>query len=615
MRTDATSRQSTSVHPAPFRAATALLAFSLALAVLPALLPAARAADPGPPPAEAADFEISPDYPQTMAYLRKVAAACPHIELGTFGYTTEGRPLPVVFVRDHASQETSWDDGSGKPTILINAGIHSGEICGKDAILMLLRDIARGREPDIVAQLRLILVPIFNLDGHERESLYNRFTQNGPQNGYGTRRNALRLDLNRDFLKLETPECEALVRLFSQFQPHVFIDLHTNDGFDHQYDMLYHVGVDPTLPGRRGFVVAEMMIPAIAEQIRADGFRGHPIGYPLDKFDITAGLATYGITPYLATGYFESRLALSILTEAHPYVPYARRVGATLALLRGTLRFTAIHRIEVAETVERARRDAERWARDPGVHEIALGVRADRSRSRSVRWLGKPLDRITSTITGRDFPRYRDEAIEVTIPYHDQLIASETQSLPRGYLILQPWRNVIENLRRHTLTVAALTEPFVADVESYRFSAHTFSSRSYQGHHLLKDWEGEFTRESREFPPGTYWIALDQPAGINAFRLLEPNAKGALLQWNYFDTIFERGIILEDWSLEENALRLLGDPQIRAEYEAALTDSAFAADPDARLEFFFRKTPYVEEGQNLYPVFRVMGEAPPKLGP
>ncbi|MBD3236279.1 MAG: hypothetical protein GF330_06235 [Candidatus Eisenbacteria bacterium] len=575
----------------------------------------ARAADPGPTPAEAADFAISPDYPQTMAYLRAVADASPHIELGTFGYTTEGRPLPVVFVRDHAGADAGWDDGSGKPTILVNAGIHSGEICGKDALLMLLRDIARGHEPDIVAHLRLILVPIFNLDGHERRSLYNRFTQDGPGNGFGTRRNALRLDLNRDFLKLETPECQALVRLFSQFQPEIFVDLHTNDGFDHQYDLLYGIGVDPTLPEGRDALVDEMLVPSIQRQFSADGFRGHPIGYPVDAFDITAGLANYDITSYLATGYFESRQAISVLSEAHPYVPYARRVGSTLTLLRGILRWAAVHRIELSETVARARREVLRWSREPGTRAVALGVTADRERSEAIRWLGKPCARITSTITGRDFPRFRDEAIELTIPYHRELKAVGTQTLPRGYLILRPWGHVVENLRRHTIKVETLTEAFAADVEAFRYSAHEFSARSYQGHHLLSDWEGAYTREYREFPAGTYWVSLDQPAGLSAFHLLEPEAGGALVQWNYFDTIFERGIILEDWALEENALRLLEDPQIRAAYEAALADSAFAADPDARLEFFFRQTPYVEEGHNLYPVFRVLGEAPAKLGP
>lgn len=547
---------------------------------------------------------------ETAAYLRRVAESSPHIRVESFGHSTEGRPLTAVFVHEVDDEASGWDDRGSKPIILINAGIHSGEICGNDALQLLLREIARGNEPEIAKHLRLILIPIFNVDGHVRNSPYNRFAQNGPADGFGARRNALRLDLNRDFAKLETPECRALVRLGAQYQPHIFVDLHTNDGFDYQYELLFGIGVDPTLPGNRGALVSGGLTPFIVSSMGADGFLSHPIGWPLDELDLTQGIATYGISNRLGTGAFEGRQSISVLSEAHPYITYERRVKATLSLLHAILDYAVNSRTELVETVESARAAAVEWAREPGVHEIALGCSEDRSSSSEIDWLGRPFDVVTSPVTGRRYARYRQEKMLYRIPFYDSLVPDRTASMPRGYLIEPAWGHVVETLHRHGIEAETLRAPFRSEVDVYRVKTVRFDEKPYQGHHLVAEIEFDRSMESRDFSPGAYWIPLDQPGGITAMHLLEAESPDALLRWNAFDTIFERGIILEDWALEENALRLLADPGIRVEYEAALEDSGFANDPDARLEFFFQKTPYVEDGQNLYPVYRILGEAP-----
>jgi hypothetical protein len=545
-----------------------------------------------------------------MAYLGRVVEASPHIRMESFGQSTEGRPLMAVHVHDAGGAATGWGRSESKPVLLINAGIHSGEICGNDALQLLLREIARGDRPDFVKHLHLILVPIFNVDGHARNSPFNRFTQNGPANGFGTRRNALRLDLNRDFAKLETPECQALVGLGSQYHPHIFVDLHTNDGFDYQYEILFGIGVDPTLPGKRGLLVREGLSPYIASSMKADGFLSHPIGWPLDELDLSQGIATYGIGQRFGTGAFEGRQAISILSEAHPYIPYERRVKATLSLLHAILDYAVQNRSELVETVETARATAIQWAREPGVHEIALGCYADRSSSREIEWLGKPFDVVTSSITGRRYALYQQEKKLYRLPFFDRLLPRRTATMPRGYLIEPAWGHVVETLQKHGIEVHTLVEPFRSHLEVHRVKRVDRNERPYQGHHIITEIEFDASTEHRSFPRGTYWVPVDQPGGITAMRLLEAESPDALLRWNAFDTIFERGIILERWALEESAKRLMTDPGIRAEYEAALEDSSFASDPDARLEFFFQKTPYVEDGHNLYPVYRILGDAP-----
>jgi hypothetical protein len=601
------------MHPIALRVARIL--FALAPCLLTAPFPPLSVAQGSTPdadltPTELAAFEDSPTYAETMAYLHELAADCPHIKVSSFGFSTEGLPLPVVFVWDRSGPHRGWDDGSHKPVVLVTAGIHSGEICGKDALLMLLRDIARGRETDILHHLRLVFVPIFNVDGHERHSLYNRFTQNGPASGYGTRRNALGLDLNRDYAKLESPECQALVRLAAQFQPHIYIDLHTDDGMGHQYDMLFSPSVNPTFPGVRGPLVRDKLIPYVVRAMDEGGFRCRRIGWPVNSLDPTEGIAAYGISTRIGTGYFETRQCISILTEAYPYAPYERRVRATDAFVRAVLGFAVSHRISVYNAVERARAEAVQWGRAPGVHEIGLGCRADRTRGREIRWRGKVYEIIPSEVTGGNYALYSDENVTYKLPYYDVMVPRVTVTMPRGYLMAAACAHVARKLQHHMIDVERLTEKLEIEVEVFRIPDVEFGERPYQGHHLLSNIEGTWTTEVRAFPPGTYWIPADQVAGLTAMHLLEPESPDALLVWNAFDTIFERGIVLERWALEENARRLLEDPLIRAEYEAALTDSAFAASPWSRLEFFFQKTPYVEDRENLYPVFRVLGETP-----
>jgi hypothetical protein len=593
------------------RALAALCAALIALtAPGRAATPAPVAGDPGPTPAEVAGFESTPTAAETQAYLKAVAAVCRHVELGSFGYTAEGRPLPLVFVRDAADRDESAPD-STKPVVLIIAGIHSGEIEGKDAILLLLRDIARGLEPEIVNNLRLVIVPIFNLDGHEKRALHHRFAQWGPNGGMGTRRNAQWLDLNRDFGKLESPECAALARLGAQFQPQIFVDLHTNDGYEHQYDVLFGGGVDPTLPGARG-PLARRLIDATIEAMKADGYLGHEFGYPVDEQDLTRGIAVYGIPGNLAHGYFQMRGAISILDETHPYLPYERRVHATDSMLRGILHFAAEHRIEVTGTIAAARAETIRWAREPGRHALALGCSPDTTRPHPIRWLGKAYEVVTSDLTGRRFTRYRNEPVTYEIPFYPELKPDRTTTLPRGYLIPPPWTGVAATLRRHSITVETLARPYQGEVEAFRGRSPEFTAAPYQGHHPLRSVEWAESTETRVFPAGSYWVRCDQPGGIIAFHLLEPRSPEALVDWNAFDQIFEQGIITEDWSLEENARRMLADPRVRAAYEAALADSAtgLARDPDARLDWFFRRTPYVDEEQGLYPIFRVLDGGP-----
>jgi len=572
------------------------------------------ASDPGPTPAERTGFACGATYEETYAYLRAAAAACRHIHVAACGYTTEGRPIPVAFVWKSGGPGGAWEDGAEKPVVLITGAIHSGESCGTDALLLLLRDIARGLEPDITAHLRLVLVPIFNADGHVRRSPYNRYTQVGPECGFGRRRNALNLDLNRDFAKLETPECQAVVLLASQFRPHIYMDLHTDDGIGHQYDLLYQASVNPTFPGDRARFVEQRLAPHLARAMEQAQFRCRPIVSPRDRQDPSRGFVGYGLQTRLSTGYFETRQAISILTEAYPYITYERRVRATDAFVRATLACAVTNRSELRDVVEQARAEAERWALEPGRHPIGLGCKADTAGVVTGEWLGKKFTLRTSPITGQQYALYSAEDTTYTVPFRERLKPRVSVPMPRGYLLGPEWGHVARKLKDHCIGVTQLSAPFETEVEAYHIESATFAAQPYQGHHPIEELQGHWTTERRTFAPGSWWVPLDQPGGLTAMHLLEPESSDALLVWNAFDTIFETGIVLEQWALEERLTHMLAVPEFRARYEAALADSALARNPRQRLLQMLQWTPHAQEDYLLYPAFRSSRVPPAQRG-
>ena len=254
----ATSNSGTTTHgrpaanPAPRRSRrTRGLAHGLAAAA--ALL---AACTPPPPPdtfltrAERTDYRETSSYLDVVAFLEHAAAASPLVHYTTYGYTTEGRALPLAVVGDIEDPSPASVRATGKTVVYLQGNIHAGEVCGKEALQMLLRDLLAGRHGEWRESMVLLIAPIYNADGNERVTLTNRGRQHGPIGGMGQRPNAQGYDLNRDHMKIESPEARSVARLFSQYDPHVAVDLHTTNGTQHAYHLTYSPPLHPNTPPR-----------------------------------------------------------------------------------------------------------------------------------------------------------------------------------------------------------------------------------------------------------------------------------------------------------------------------------------------------------------------------
>jgi hypothetical protein len=600
-----------------WRAAAGILALTVWPILGTGAAGTALAAAPGAPPAagevprewltpaEAAGFEATPDYAETMAFLHRLAGRLPEMRLATFGHSASGRALPLVIVSRDGAFTATAARRLGKPVVLIQNGIHPGEIDGKDACLMILRDLALGRRRELLDAATLLIVPIYNVDGHERISPFNRPNQDGPHRGMGFRTTTAGLDLNRDYVKVASPEAQALVGLINEWRPQMFVDNHVTDGVDHDWVLTWSWTEAPQLAAPVDAWMRRHMPAALAATERA-GHRTGPYVDLKDGTDPAKGFSSWVGQPRFSSGYFPLRNRPAVLVETLSYKPYDQRVLATrdflLALLAEVGRdgpglLSAVAAAEEA-TVAAGRPQAPpsemalNFDESPDADPIRLPLYATR--------------RETSRVTGRPLLRYqRGEVREVEVPWFHRSRVTRSVPRPRGYLVPPGWPQIEARLRAQGLRVERLTAPAELEVETMRLGAPHFAEASYQG---LTRVSAEVTRtaEHRRFPTGTLWIPADQPDFAVAAQLLEPDAQDSLLAWGLLSTVFEHKEAISPWVLEDRAAELLRDPAVAAEWQRAIADPKLAADPQARYLWWFRHTPYWDETVGLMPCFRVL---------
>ena len=308
--------------------------------------------DPWITPSEQTGLTETPSYDETIAYLKRLDAASRLISVQEFGHTAQGRALYVAIAAKGRNSSPEAIRKNGRPTLLVQAGIHSGEIDGKDAGLMLLRDIALRGKASLLDRANFLFVPVFNADGHERSSEWNRPNQRGPVR-QGWRTTAQNLNLNRDYMKADTPEMQAMLTLFNRWSPALYLDLHVTDGMDYQYDITFgyngDTGVFAWSP-RIGAWLNETYRPAAESALKAAGHIPGPVvdgnGKVPDK-----GISLATMMPRYSNGYGDLRHLPGVLVENHSLKPYRQRVLGTYVLLESSLQTLGAHAKELKDAI------------------------------------------------------------------------------------------------------------------------------------------------------------------------------------------------------------------------------------------------------------------------
>ena len=544
--------------------------------------------DPWITPAERSSFVTTPRYEEVRAYLERLDAASPLLTLEVFGRSAEGRDLMLV----RASK-----GGAPKPVVLIQAGIHSGEIDGKDAGLMLLRDIALRGKDRLLDRVDLVFVPVLNVDGHERRSVWNFPALRGPAEK-GTARNARGINLNRDYGKLDAPETRAMVALLRRLDPILYVDCHVSDGFDMGYDVTYtyagwgryarHRATADWLESRFG--------PAAEAALKAAGH--HPAIYPspIDVREPTRGIRYAPEGPRYSTGYGDFIGVPTVLNENHMLKPYRQRVLGTYVLLEAALKIAAqdADRIAAAKATDRASRPVElltRWT--PAEKPIGWVDRFE----------GVAFETYRSPATGRLEQRWLGRPVAWRMPIIGQTPTARVR-LPRAWWVPPAHVEVIDRLRLHGIRFEVMAAPRTLALDRVHLRDAKLLAASDGRIPLDASFDHRTTEET--MPAGAVRVPSDQPLGLLAAALLEPESQDSFLAWGFFPEMLAAAPGAEDFVSAPLGEALLGrDPDLRARFEAKLAaDRAFAADGDARLAWLMDHAPDRDALHLTYPIRR-----------
>jgi len=586
---------------------------ALALATAPATAPAEPAAASWQTPAEASDYTRTPRLDETLAWFERLARHSPLVHIDSFGTSPQGQTLPLVLVATGGEFDAARARASGKEIVLIQAAIHAGENEGKDALMALVRDIAvHGLHHDLLEHVVLVLLPVFNVDGHERFSPYGRINQNGPEE-MGWRVTANNLNLNRDFAKADAPEMRAWLRLWNAWRPDLLVDMHNTNGADYQYALTW------------AFERAGNLHPAVAAW-QEDRFNGRIApamadqGWPLftyvmmtDRNDLRAGLLEWASSPRYSTGFAAVENRAGLLLETHMLKDFRTRTRVNEALLLELLRALAHEPGSLRDAVRRADADTiARAARSDAALDVAFATTDD---TREVEFLGYEYTTRESDLSGGTWVTYdQDRPRTFRIPMRDQFEVTTRIALPAAYLVPAEWSSVIDRLQWHGIEFERIDAEREIEAGVYRFRDVAFSPRPVEGRQVVSGFETTLATERSRVPAGSALVRLDQHKANTAVHLLEPEAPDSLLYWGLFNAIFEDKEYAEPRVMEAMAREMLAaDPALRAAFEQRREDPDFAGDPRAILRFFYQRTPWFDDALNRYPVLRLDAAALERL--
>lgn len=581
----------------------ALVPLALAIALSP--LATVAADSPLTTVSERSGFQKTGRYDEVIALCDAFAQRYPDaVHCIDFGTTPEGRPMKALVATRSGAFTPEQARAKGIPVLLVQGGIHAGEIDGKDAGFLALREALDDEAAKGVLDKQVLLfVPVFNVDGHERFGRWNRPNQRGPEE-MGWRTTAQGYNLNRDYVKADAPEMQAMLALVNAWDPIVYVDLHVTDGAKFRQDVSYQV--EPVHAGdaqlrKQGLALRG----AIVDAVTAEG--AHPLTfYPsfVEDDNPASGFVDGVATPRFSHGYFQLRNRFGILVETHSWKEYPVRVKITHDTIIALLEQTAKHGRDWLGVAHAADARAEKLGGKP----VPLDYTTT-DHVRTVDFLGYAYKRTPSDISGALMTHYDEDTPQLwKLPLRDEIVPGRSIVAPRGgYLVPAAdaaW--VGEKLKQHGIEFRRLDTAMPrAKIEAFRADKTTFAAQSVEGHQRL-DLEGQWKPETRGIAAGALFVPIAQPKARLVTALLEPQAPDALAAWGEFNNAFERKEYMEAYVAEDVAREMLEkDPQLKAKFEQRLRDDPeFAKNPRARLDFFYRLHPSWDERYDLYPVVR-----------
>ncbi|MGB0523082.1 MAG: M14 family metallopeptidase [Flammeovirgaceae bacterium] len=540
-------------------------------------------------------------YASGIAFWKKLDEAFPQLKLLEYGTTDAGLPLHLAVLSSDEDFDPSSLQKEKKLIYMINNAIHPGEPDGVDATIMLYRDLLFADNLEArLGEVVLIAIPFYNIGGALNRNTTSRANQNGPP-AYGFRGNAQNLDLNRDFIKMDSKNAQSFAEIFQEWNPDLFVDTHVSNGADYQYVLTYLTTQEHKLGPKLGNYMRSKMIPNLKKQMMEKGQEMTPYVNVWGSVP-DSGYVQFIDHPRYSTGYASLFHTLSFMTETHMLKSFAERTKATYAFLESLLKFGQ----ENSEEIKKLRKEVIQESLFQKKFPILWEV--NRAKPEQIEFKGYEASYLPSEVTtGQRLFYDRSKPFTKTIPLYNTYESKLTIKLPRAYIIPQAWHRVIKRLKKNAVAMERLKKDTTLEVGTYRIVDYKSRQAPYEGHYLHSNVQVEKESKRINFRKGDYLIHTNQRANRFLVNVLEPQAVDSYFNWNFFDIILQRKEGYSAYVFEDKAKELLAkNPQLKKAFDdKMLNEPDFAKSPGWQLFFIYSKSELAEAAYMRYPVYRV----------
>uniref|UniRef100_UPI0032177802 M14 family zinc carboxypeptidase n=1 Tax=uncultured Draconibacterium sp. TaxID=1573823 RepID=UPI0032177802 len=545
----------------------------------------------------------TPTYYEVIEMYKHLDAAYENAMLVENGLTDSGKPLHTFIINNEKEFNPEKIKAHGKSVLLINNGIHAGEPCGIDASLEFAYNILRNKNglSEILNNTVIVIIPAYSIGGLLNRSAFNRSGQTTPYET-GFRGNAGNYDLNRDFLKCDSENAKNFNRLFTQWDPDVFLDTHTTNGSEHQYHVTLIAPQPDMFPPVQEKFIREKLLPELFNNMKKGEYELIPYVswmYP----DPKRGIKMTQETGRYSSGYASLFNTYGMMTENHVYKNYSDRVKSCYQFIEVLARFTSDHSGEIIESRKEGIRESMSAPMFP------INFELDTTEFTKIEFKGYEVDeKQISPVSG--LPRFGyDKTLPytTTIKYFDVYKPTEEIKIPEYYVLPQAWKSVVNLLNLNGIEYETLKNDTTLEVEVYYIDEYSNAQRPYNGHYFHEQVSTKTEIQKISYYAGDLIIPVRQKKIKYLIETLEPKARDSFFRWNFFDNILDNREYFSSYGFEENALKYLDEhPEFKKEFEAKQkSDPEFAKNHRAQLAYIYNNTEWAEKSFERYPIGRI----------
>lgn len=541
----------------------------------------------------------TPTYAELIQLYETLDREHEEIELYAMGDSDYGLPIYVCVINGAQDSIKTFEKAKLSTTLLINNGIHPGEPDGINACLIWIENwIKKGKKTKNLPVIAII--PAYNVGGMINRSSSSRANQEGPEE-YGFRGNAQNLDLNRDFIKMDSKNMFTFATIFHALDPDVFIDTHVSNGADYQYTLTYISSVRERLAPSIAALSHDQFLPFLTKELAKN--KTDLISYVNLEDDVPEkGMNVFDDLPRYSMGYASLFHSLSFTVETHMLKPFEERTEATLAFLSTTIDWMS----DNCFLIEQARDAAFEFDRtlEQFPYNFKLADKKD-----SILFKGFEHSYPISEVTG--LPRlkfHRDQPFEKYIPFYQTYRAMDTLDVPDFYVIGGQCTEVIERLRANNIEMKPYQVDQFSSIQQYKMLRFESGSRPYEGHFLHHSMSVELTKPvDFMLKEGDFVIATNQRNRRFLLSVIEPAMPDSYFAWNYFDSYVQQKEYFSAYVFEDKALEILSnDPELKQIFEEKkASDQQFRENANQQLYFIYQHSEFYEPTHNLLPIFRI----------